>query len=783
MRKLALTTLLALISYLPIFSQIGVGEWRDHFSLKDCHSLAVHKQYIYGASKFGLIKYDTSDGSFSKLTKVNSLSDVAISAIASDGSENVIVGYENGNIDIINGGNVHNMRDVVMLTSKSNKRIYKIQTFEGNAYLATDLGVVVLNLRKREISETYYLSNSSAENPVYQVAIVDNILYAATSTGIYSSNLENPQIKVFSSWNLFSGDQSSYCNIQPFNGSMIVARGLKNSTCSIIRYNNGDVLTLFTSPYFADFNVENYLVVSDKKSIKIIDSTYVLIKSKEDETGSILTALLKDSVVYSGQVGTGIIKCNDFFENQVAIDTILPNGPVSNLIYDIKSSKYGVWVTPGGVTSNWNNLFLEPHFSYFDGNEWHSYTSTQIPSFKNEWDLLNIAINPKNPKDVTFCSYGSGIFKVLGDSVIHYDQHNSELKNIFSADNNYVRVGGVTVDKNGVTWMNNSEIPDGGILALTQENKWVRYNYNFAKNKHSQGMILSTKNGFKWSFFPIHNKGLFVWDDNKTVENQNDDRYRSPESSSLGIDSRNAGELRLWDKYGEEITNTILTLAEDKNGVLWIGTDKGPVLIYRPSAIFDEPYPISSRINIPRNDGSGLGDYQLGDQVITSIAIDPANRKWLGTSTSGVYLLSEDGTQIISHYTNENSPLPSNTISSVHVIEETGEVLFGTSFGLVGLKGTAIKSSESNDNIVVFPNPVYPDYDGLITVTGLTAESNVKIVDVAGNLVFELQSLGGQIAWNGRGFSGEKVKSGVYYFLVLSSDGTLKGRSKVMIIN
>ncbi len=110
-------------------------------------------------------------------------------------------------------------------------------------------------------------------------------------------------------------------------------------------------------------------------------------------------------------------------------------------------------------------------------------------------------------------------------------------------------------------------------------------------------------------------------------------------------------------------------------------------------------------------------------------------------------------------------------------------MLFGTSFGLVGLKGTAIKSSESNDNIVVFPNPVYPDYDGLITVTGLTAESNVKIVDVAGNLVFELQSLGGQIAWNGRGFSGEKVKSGVYYFLVLSSDGTLKGRSKVMIIN
>lgn len=783
MRKVTLFILLSVVFLIPIVSQIGVGDWRDHFSLKGCHSLTAHKNFIYGASRFGLIKYDTSDNSYTKLTKVNSLSDVGISALGSDGFDNLIVGYENGNIDIISGGIVHNMRDVVMLTSKSNKRINKIQTFGGKAYLATDLGVLVINLGKREITENYYLSNSSIENPVNQVAIVDSILYAATSVGVYFSHLNNPQIKVFSSWSQFSKDQSYYCNIQPFNGSMIVAKGVKNSSCTIQKYTDGIVSSLFTSPTFVDFYAEDYLIVSDKKSIKVVDTTYIILKTKVDDAGSILTAILKDSVVYSGLNGAGIRKYDDFFNFDDSFVDILPNGPASNSIYDVKSSKFGVWVTPGGISSSWNNLNIEPYFSFYNGSDWISYTSVEIPSFKNERDLLRIAINPKNLKEVTFSSWGSGIYKISDDSVRHYDQHNSGLQNIFTADNNYVRVGGVAVDKNGVTWMNNSEISAGGILAFTPDNKWITYNYNFAIKQHSQGMILITKNGFKWSFFPFLNQGLFVWDDNKTVEDQNDDRYRSPESSSLGIDSRNAGELRLWDKYGEVITNTIFTLAEDKEGVLWIGTDKGPVLYYRPSAIFDEPYPIASRINIPRNDGSGLGDYLLGDQIITTIAVDPANRKWLGTSSSGVYLLSADGTKEIAHYTLENSPLPSNTITTIHVVDETGEVFIGTTSGLVGLKGAAIVPSESNDEIVVYPNPVYPNYDGLITVTGLTAEANVKIVDVAGNLVFELQSLGGQIAWDGRGFSGDKVKSGVYYFLVLSSDGTLKGRSKVMIIN
>lgn len=784
MRTLSILSIFFIFSVFSSRAQLGVGEWRDHFSFKDCHSIVSYNGSIYAASTSGLIQYDIEDGSISKLSKSNCISDIGISTIGSDGLKNLIIGYENGNIDILDGTDVFNMRDVVMLPSNNNKRINNIYFFGKYVYLASDLGILVLNIAKKEVADSYYLSANSTTNPVYQVAIVDSVIYAATSTGIYSSPLSNPLIKVFGSWKLFSKNQSVYCDIQPFNGSIIAAKGIRNQNCAILKYTNGEESTLFNSPNFSDLSLSKELYVTDFNSIKVFDTSFITVKTKVNDAQGFLTAVNLNDVTYIGRNGGGLYVYTDFINHDELFEEILPNGPNTNLTYDLKSSSFGLWSTPGGTQSSWNNLFIEPNYSFYDGTEWFSFTSKKVETFLGEWDLLKIAINPKNPTDIAFSSWGSGIYKILeNDSVLHYDQHNSALRNIFEADNNYVRVGGVAIDKNGVTWMNNAGNSSGGILALTPDKTWYNFDYNFAKSQHSQGMILITKNGFKWSFFPFLNQGLFVWDDNTTLENMNDDRYRSPESSALGLDSRNSGELRLWDKNGDIITNVVVCLAEDKDGVLWIGTDKGPVLYYRPSAIFDESKPIASRINIPRNDGSGLGDYLLADQTITAIAIDPANRKWVGTSSSGLYLLSSDGTSEIAHFTVQNSALPSNGITAINVVEATGEVFVGTLAGLVSYRSTAIMPAKDYNNLIVFPNPVPKNYDGLITVTGLTEESNVKIVDVMGNLVYELTSLGGEVVWNGNGFNGERVKSGVYYFLLLSSDGTLNGKAKVMIIN
>jgi ligand-binding sensor domain-containing protein len=192
--------------------------------------------------------------------------------------------------------------------------------------------------------------------------------------------------------------------------------------------------------------------------------------------------------------------------------------------------------------------------------------------------------------------------------------------------------------------------------------------------------------------------------------------------------------------------------------------------------------PVFTRIKIYRNDGSNVADYLLEKEVVTCIAVDAGNRKWFGTQGSGVYLMSADGTKAVSSFNTQNSPLPSNYISSLVIDHETGEVIIGTDKGIVALRGSATEGKENFGNIYAFPNPVRPDYSGIITIAGLMTQSNIKITDVAGNLVYETTSVGGQALWNGTNLWGEKVKSGVYLVFVASEDGTESGVTKIAII-
>ncbi|MFX7731994.1 hypothetical protein ABTK10_20905, partial [Acinetobacter baumannii] len=61
-----------------------------------------------------------------------------------------------------------------------------------------------------------------------------------------------------------------------------------------------------------------------------------------------------------------------------------------------------------------------------------------------------------------------------------------------------------------------------------------------------------------------------------------------------------------------------------------------------------------------------------GEQV-QSIAVDGANRKWIGTK-NGAWLIAEDGTQILAHFTSANSKLLHNNILKIGIHPITGEV-------------------------------------------------------------------------------------------------------------
>ena len=247
------------------------------------------------------------------------------------------------------------------------------------------------------------------------------------------------------------------------------------------------------------------------------------------------------------------------------------------------------------------------------------------------------------------------------------------------------------------------------------------------------------------------------------------EKYPTNERAKMLTDQATEGHLS---------SNTINCFAKSLKGDIWVGTDKGICVFYNPNKVltstdFDAVKPIYE------------GRPLLRDKSIKAIAVDGANRKWIGT-TSGVWLFSEDGTEAILNFTTENSPLPSNNIYDIKVNSLTGEVYFATDAGIASYRGNATvgiagKGEEYKYPVKVFPNPVTPDYDGLIAITGLPANVNTKITDINGKLVYETNSNGGTASWNGITVNGQRASTGIYLVFVSNTEGTETVVSKFAI--
>jgi ligand-binding sensor domain-containing protein len=331
--------------------------------------------------------------------------------------------------------------------------------------------------------------------------------------------------------------------------------------------------------------------------------------------------------------------------------------------------------------------------------------------------------------------------------------------------------------------MNNSDVQRGIVVYDKKNNIWYHIDSGvLAQGYQKVGEILIDDQGYKWMPIVSGEKGLFIFDDNGTISNPSDDRYRSRVPVEKNNDIKNAGALELWDENGEQLTEIIYCLAKDKNGYIWIGTDIGILVQYDPYNIFNIETPVFTRIKVPRNDGSGLADYLLENQEVTAIAVDNANRKYCGTGKSGIYLISEEGTKTVKHFTSANSPLPSDNIVSINIDENNGKVYIATDKGLISFQGDAVKGESTFSDVYVYPNPVRPGYEGNMTITGLIDQTNVKITDTAGNLVYETISLGGNALWNGKNLWGQKVKPGIYIVFLTSPNGSQSESTKIAII-
>lgn len=746
-----------ILSALKVNAQsFPIGNWREHLPYLQGKSVEVTPDRVYCATADGLFALRLNDNSIERFSKLNKLNDFGVSTIGYNESQKVLVViYNNTNIDLLfDNGTVVNMSDIKRKNIPGNKTVNRI-SFSGDlAYLSCGFGVVVLDLLRQEIKDTYYISASGSDADINDVAVDGSIIYAASNSGIYRASLTDPAINNYTAWQKIADDtagRGDYTQAELFNGqvyfnyslsngdSMMVWNGTWGSPLPSLMQSADRKLALSTS------NGRLYMTESDQiagfdaslQPVVNIDGSVVPGPSFKEGTEA------GDGTIWIAEATRGLLKVNGG-----AYEKIQPEGPNSSLCATLLNRNGDLWVVHGPRTKGWNNQYRQDGFSLFSGGEWKSWdgyaAGTPFFSQYGIYDNFTIAIDPVDGKHMFVGSGGAGLLELYNmNPVTLYRDTNSTLLQQFG-NPGQVKVHGIAFDDDRNLWVSNAGV-NSVVNVYKTDGTWRRFTFPGKINSSAKtGDMIIDNNGYVWTviFENTGGKdGILVFNPNRTPDNTADDQY---DVVDMG-------------------TSRVRCMAKDKDGTIWIGTETGIYLFYPPS--------ITPQRILIRQDNQY--QYLLSGEVVTALTVDGANRKWVGTESGGLYLFSADGQSQIQHFTAENSPLFSNSINSLSINATTGEVFVGTDKGLISYQGDAIEADElitGCQDVVVYPNPVESSYSGPVAIKGVVPNGIIKITDVNGGLVYQTTSLGTQAVWNGNNLQGEEVSTGVY--IVFSSDAS-----------
>ena len=758
------------------FSQVKVGQWLDHLSYNYANSVVKVGDKVYFSNGAGLATYNTGDNSLEKFTKIDGLSDIGVQLLRKNDYNNaVLVIYENTNIDVIdNSDKIINVSDIKRKIITGKKTINEVYFKGKNAYLSCGFGIIVFDTDKLEIKDTYYLGNATSNLEVYQVTSNDTAIFAATPNGIFYGN-KNSNLSFYLNWKPLNAGLPTgpYNSIVNFNGKIITnySELLKSNTAF------KDTLYEYSSSGWIKYTLNsNHKGVSNKKLYDYSKFNKLLI---QDQWGVVEFDAIGSRLNYLTNYGFDFGRINDiFYENNNKFwvadnlygliksggsewtpnEIIRINSPENNYVNDLDINDGLLAVAPVTLDEVFNPQYLSYKPNIYQDGEWKSLKNIFPDSLK---DINAVAIDPSDKTHMAFAGM-TDLIEVKSSQINGvYTYGNSPLIGINGT--NDIRITGVTFDKNSNLWASIT-LGKKCISVKKPNNTWTLLNFEQFVVQPTISKIIFDKYDQAWIVLP-RNIGLMVYKDVNGLS--------QPNSSNTKFLSSVTGN-------GKLPSQDVHSICEDKEGHIWLGTAKGIAVFYNPENVFTTSNWDCQQILIEQD---GYVQILLENDIITSIAVDGVNRKWIGTQSSGVYCLSSDGQKEIYHFTQENSPLYSNTIKDVVVDEISGDVFFATDKGIQSYRTAIIKGFEDYSKIHSYPNPVRPGYSGNVCVTGLIDESEVKITDVSGNLVWATKSQGGQIEWNLKTFNGAKATSGVYIIYCATATGEQSATTKLLIIN
>ena len=747
-----------LLSTRPLIAQNK--QWESMYSYYNTSTAVASNQNIIVAAENALFVYDTSQDTSETITTVDGLSGDKISALAVFDSF-IIVGHENGVMAQINLQTKEVFLDNSIARNQNlaadKKKVYHIEIVNNTAYVATGFGVLALNPATLEFGDTYYFGSVGARVGVFHATVFEGKIYAGTEQGLYSSKLNNPQLLETASWDFISAgnwktlweqsgelfgakDEGSSVSFFQIGSTVLQKATFPGVLRSTTPHREGVVITVSNRVYEVNEFFERTQTIGDIKGVTPNTFTFALRTNNETWIGTSSNGLIRNALTD-----------DDKF--------VSPQGPLRNSIFDIETLPEELWIAHGDY-----NLFYNPYplekfgISHLTKNGWENIPNDSLFDVES---IVRVTSHPTAIGTHYACSYHGGIVLLEENIPTELWNHtNSGLESLSFVGPDYVsiRVRDAVVDGSGNLWSLTSFVQKG-LKKLTSSGQWISFDLSEVvldytdESGYSNMEILNDK----ILFFGGVKSGLIGVD-----ISQSPPKMKRLVGSNAGLPGDDVRSIRL-----------------DKDNRLWVGTREGIAVLYAPNRFFDDNTQL--RAIVVEDDGN-LREL-LSGQMITDIEVDGNNQKWVSTASSGVFLLSPDGTEILQHFTKENSPLPTSSVKTIGIDNTTGKVYLGTLNGMVVYQGNAYAESEKLSEASVFPNPVRPHFTGNLVVRGLQQDTRVKITDIAGNLVYDTTSEGGSISWNLRAFTGQLVRSGVYLIFITSKDGLDSAVKKVMIIN
>ena len=757
-----------------IHAQIGTGQWRLHVPAKKAIDIVSGNKLLYAAFEGGLMEYDNDANETSVLHAINGLSDINLTCLAFDDAKNALyIGYANGNIDKIQNNRIINIPAIKLAQIQGSKRINKIVKDGDFMYFATAFSIVKIDPIKEEVKDTWYPTNGNSA--ILDVAFIGDSVYALTNSRLFRAKKSSFSLANPAEWQVDTRlpilTNHAYTEIETIDQQLFVQFNHSDyGKDSVFQITENGTIVVTESPF--SLEIVSIRKQGTRLNVNLIDGVYVYNQDLEltfvantygpGKTPEVNNSHWYDNYLWIADNKRGLVRFRD--ENSAL--EIPFSGPPKNSFYEMDAEAGKIAIAGGGLSA-FSSTYNSAGAYTYENEKWTLYDKETVPEWSDAaiWDVLSVGINPKNTAEIAFGSYSEIPVSTMNTKTKEtqkYTPNNSTLE--FTSSGIWSFVSNVRYDIKGNLWVLNG-FADKPLKVKTKDDQWYEFDCGTnAKNKLSQKLVIDY-NGNKW--FTLRDGGLYGYNDNNTIDNSADDKLI---------------QLTVGANSGALPSNTVNAIAVDFDNEIWIGTDNGFAVLYNSKNAFEG---IPGQYNAQRIkiNFEGEVEYVLGKANITDIEVDGGNRKWFGTANSGILLLSPDGQTILQQFTTDNSPLISNVIYDIKLDHTTGELFIITDKGLVSYRTDATYEDPEYSEVTVFPNPAYPDFAGDITIQGIRYNSDVKITDIAGNLVYQTTSNGGTATWNKKTSTGEKVTTGVYLIWTAANEGKGRKVGKVLVIH